>query len=293
MKQRKRPVRRVGIIGAGRVGSALAWHCRRLGYRIVGITDKKPKQAWVVYGLLKEPYRRWRPSVLAMASDILFITVPDRAIEPVFSAIRRYLRRGTIVVHCSGVLGIDAFRDASEQGVEVLALHPVQSFPSHAEAIRTLTGCFFALEGSRKGLALGRNLVRRLKGSWVEVTGPDRPLYHTMCVFASNFESVLMDAAEAIAARLGISPHRAGRMLAPLMRSVLENAVEYGTLASLTGPVQRGDTRTVARHLEALSTRVPELVPLYRACSLRLVDMAKRQGLDAAAVAELRSLLRD
>jgi len=284
---------RVGFIGAGRVGSALAWHCKRLGYSITGISDKMPKQAWVVYGLLKMSYRKVRPSALAEASDVLFLSVPDRHIEPVFVAIRRWLKHGAIVVHCSGVLGVEVFKGAAAQGVETLALHPIQSLSSHAQAIRALPGSSFAIEGTRPGVAFGRRLVRQLKGSSVVIAGPDRPLYHAMCVFASNFENVLLDSAEGVGARLGLRKRRVRKMLAPLMRTVLENAVNYGALASLTGPVRRGDTGTVRQHLEALATRMPELLPLYRACSLHLVEMARRQGLGAAAVAEMRTLLRD
>lgn len=271
----------------------MAVHCKRLRMRIVGIADKKAKQAWVVYSLLKMPYRRVKPSEMAAHSDILFLTVPDSQIEPVFIAIRKYLRRGAVAVHCSGVLGADALKGAAELGIETLALHPIQSLPSHAEAIRALPGSFFALEGTRAGLGFGRRLVRQLGGECVEISGADRPLYHAMCVFASNFESALVDAAECIAARLGIRRRRAAEMLAPLMRAVLDNAVEYGALASLTGPVQRGDVKTVAKHLHALSLRMPELVPLYRVCSLRLADMALRQGLSSESVREIRTLLRD
>ncbi|OYD14864.1 hypothetical protein CH330_07415 [candidate division WOR-3 bacterium JGI_Cruoil_03_51_56] len=292
LKARHAGYHRVGFIGAGRVGSAMAWHCNRLGFETAGVTDKKPKQAWVVYGLLKIPYVRLKPSDVAAASDVFFLTVPDRHIEPEFVAIRRWLRPKTIVAHCSGVLGNDVFKGAKEQGLETLALHPIQSFSSHAQAIRSLPGSFFALEGSAAGLRFGRRLVRLLRGGCVVIRGPDRPLYHAMCVFASNFENALIEASENLAGKLGISRRRAAKMLAPLMRTVLENAVEYGAVPSLTGPVQRGDAMTVAQHLDALTRRAPELLPMYRTISLHLVDIARQQGLSTAAARQLRSILR-
>lgn len=290
-KSRRKSRLRVGFIGAGRVGTAMAWHCHRLGYRIAGVTDKLPNQAWVIYGLLKIPYQRLRSSEVASKSDVLFITVPDRHIEPVFVAIRRWLNPGTVVVHCSGVLGVEVFKGACDQGLETLALHPIQSFSSHAQAIASLPGSFFALEGSSPGLRFGRRLARQLRGGCAVISGPDRPLYHAMCVFASNFQNALLDAAETQAAKLGITRHRVSKMLAPLMKTVLENAVAYGAVPSLTGPVQRGDAITVKQHLEALERRAPDLVPMYRVLSLRLLDMAKRQGLSAASVKRLRAVL--
>jgi len=86
--------KRVGFIGAGRVGCAMAWHCHRLGYPIAGVTDLKPKQAWVVYGLMKEKYERMSSRDVAAASDVVFLTVPYTHIVPVFESVRDAL--GTV-----------------------------------------------------------------------------------------------------------------------------------------------------------------------------------------------------
>ena len=304
---------RVGFIGAGRVGCALAWHCRRLGYTIAGVTDQKPRQARVAYGLLKQRYERLSPRAVAAASDVLFLTVPDSRIGPVFESVREALVLGTvpvedkggrrreeggtrnerIVVHCSGAFGPEVFAGAQERRLGTLALHPVQSFSSHAQAIRSLPGSFFAADGSASGLRFGRQLVKQLHGSCVVVPGKDRALYHAMCVFASNFLSVLFDAAETIAGELGIDPERAARMLAPLAMTVLEGVVERGAGPSLTGPVERGDALTVAAHLAALEQRAPKLVPLYLTMSGRLVEMARRQGMDKAALRKLKQVLKE
>jgi predicted short-subunit dehydrogenase-like oxidoreductase (DUF2520 family) len=284
---------RIGIIGAGRVGSALAWHCHRLGYGIAGVADNRPKQAWVVYGLLKLPYRRMGTCEVAAESDVLFITTLDGSIEPEFQAIRRLLTPGSIVAHCSGAMGTDAFKGAIAQGLDTLALHPVQAFASHAQAIRTLPGSFFAVEGTARGLKFARKLVRGLRGSCVVVKGQDRPLYHAACVFGSNFINGLLDAAEVTAGKLGISRRKAARIFVPLARAVLDNVAESGATQSLTGPVQRGDWETVARHLVSLRERVPELVQVYRVLSLRLVELARRGGLDSSAARRLRRILEE
>jgi len=283
--------KRVGFIGAGRVGCALAWHCHRLGYPIAGVTDLKPKQAWVVYGLMKQDYERLSSHDVAAESEVLFLTVPDAHIVPVFESVRRWLIPGTIVAHCSGAFGTEVLAGASEQGLGTLALHPVQSFSSHSQAIRSLPGSFFAADGSASGLRFGRHLVRQLHGGWVIVHGPDRSLYHVMCVFASNFISALFDGAEEIARELGIPRRRAGLMLAPLARTVLDNVTEQGAGPSLTGPVERGDAVTVAAHLRALEKRAPKLAPMYRVMSGRLAEMAAQKGLDKQAVARLRETL--
>jgi predicted short-subunit dehydrogenase-like oxidoreductase (DUF2520 family) len=283
--------KRVGFIGAGRVGCTLAWHCNRLGYPIAGVTDLKPKQAWVVYGLMKQHYERLSSREVAASSDVLFLTVPDTHIAPVYESVRKWLMPGTIVAHCSGAFGTEVLAGAREQGLGTLALHPVQSFFSHSQAIRSLPGTSFAADGSVSGLRFGRHLVRQLHGGWVRVRGSDRAMYHAMCVFASNFVSALFGGAEEIGCKLGISRRRTGVMLAPLARTVLDNIAEQGAGPSLTGPVERGDAVTVAAHLRALERRSPGLAPMYRVMSERLVAMAAKKGLDMQAVDRIREAL--
>jgi predicted short-subunit dehydrogenase-like oxidoreductase (DUF2520 family) len=292
--------KRVGFIGAGRVGCAMAWHCHRLGYPIAGVTDLKSKQAWVVYGLMKQHYARLSSRDVAAESDVLFLTVPDTHIVPVFESVRDALgtvpMRGQsppIVAHCSGAFGTEVLAGAREQGLGTLALHPVQSFWSHSQAIRSLPGTFFAADGSASGLRFGRHLVRQLHGGWVIVHGPDRSLYHAMCVFTSNFINALFDGAEEIAGELGISRRRAGLMLAPLARTVFDSIAEQGAGPGLTGPVERGDAVTVAAHLRALEKRAPSLAPMYRVMSSRLAEMARRRGMDKAAVRKLKQVLEE
>jgi len=247
----------------------------------------------MVYRLLKLPYKRLSTHDVAAASDVLFFTVPDAHVGSEYQSLHKRLVRGRILAHCSGAFGPEVFSRARESGLGTLALHPVQSFSSHSQAIRSLPGSFFAADGSASGLRFGRHFVRQLHGSWVRVRGPDRPLYHAMCVFASNFISALFDAADELAGELGISRRRAGRMLEPLARTVLENILSAGAGLSLTGPVERGDVSTVASHLKTLKRRRPALVPVYRVLSVRLVEMAGRKGLDAEAVRKLMAVLAD
>ena len=69
----------IGIIGAGRIGSALAYHLARKGWRIAGLCDIDRERA-------REAARRVPTGIfenaekLARRADILFLTLPDSAI---------------------------------------------------------------------------------------------------------------------------------------------------------------------------------------------------------------------
>ncbi|MEO0078577.1 MAG: DUF2520 domain-containing protein [candidate division WOR-3 bacterium] len=275
----KQSLTRVGFVGAGRVGTALAWHCRKAGFGFAGLTDRDLKQAQVAYQRLGLRFRRLESSELAQRSDVLFLTVPDRAVASVFQAARPL--PGTIVAHCSGALGLEVFEDYEAAGLEVLALHPVQVFASYTQAIRSLPGSWWALDGSEKGMAFGRRLVRLLRGRAVTVRSEVRPAWHAACVFASNFQAALFDAVERIGPSLGMTPGRIVEILTPLARAALESVLRHGPVRALTGPVERGDAETVNSHLAALARVSPELVPMYRELSRRLVELARSRKQNA------------
>ncbi len=279
-----------GIIGAGRLGSALAWHLRSSGFRVL-IADRVPARARAACRFVGRSCRRLAPAEVAGAGGVLFLTVPDRVIPALFISVRSHLKPGTLVVHCAGSSGIELFGTDVPDGVETLALHPVQSFADRGQAARSLRGCWFGIDGSTAGMRFGRSFVRRLGGRCIRVTAEQRPLYHAMCVFVSNFECALLDAGQALAQRLGLGRATTGPMLAALARTVLDNSVREGVDRSLTGPVERGDAATVRRHLAALADAAPELGPLYRAASQRLVVIARRRGLEPAAARGMLKVL--
>lgn len=244
------------VVGCGKVGSALVWHLSKLGYRVIAVNGRTVD------------FRHLLPNV-----SVVFLAVPDREIQRVFLKLRGDVKPGTLFVHLSGAFGVDIFKGAAEIGLETLAFHPVKSFFSPDQAIREFPGGYFALDGSKKALRFGRELVRALTGKAVIIRSGDRPLYHAMCVFGSNFFHPLFDAVERIGLAVGLSAQKARALIMPLTMGVLKNIEKHGAVVTLTGPVKRGDRVTVRRHLKALRERCPEVVSLYRVLTKSLERM--------------------
>jgi len=81
----------------------------------------------------------------------------------------------------------------------------------------------------------------------------NRALYHAGAAMASNYLVTLQRAAAELFAAAGAPPEA----LEPLMQRTIENGFE------LTGPIARGDSETIERHLAAISRWAPELEPAY------------------------------
>jgi predicted short-subunit dehydrogenase-like oxidoreductase (DUF2520 family) len=135
-------------------------------------------------------------------------------------------------------------------------------------------------------------LAAALNGHAIHVATESRPLYHAAAVMASNYVAALLDSAEHLMELAGVPRPDARRALAPLVRTSIDNAFDSSALEALTGPIARGDSATVAGHLEAMRHAEASTIELYKSAGLHALDMARRRGLgDSEAQNVLRALL--
>ncbi len=287
----------VGIIGAGRLGSALAAALRAAGYdgvRVGTLADRDPARATRLAGALALP-PPLAPAALAGACALVFLCVPDGAVRTVADAWPA--GPSGAVVHCSGALGLDVLATPATRAA-VGTFHPLQTFPAGeppVEAARRFAGVVCGVEASSgaAGGALGETLEAisaDLGARAVRLEGVDRAGYHAAAVLASNDAVALMAAAARAWSAAGLPAAEAREALAPLMLAAARNIAALPLERALTGPVARGDVDTVARHLAALAPD-PDLRELYRRLAFEL--LALDLGHDAATAAALRAALAE
>jgi predicted short-subunit dehydrogenase-like oxidoreductase (DUF2520 family) len=260
-----RPARlTVGIISAGRVGSALGVALERADHVVVACSAISRASRGRAERRLPDTQVLPAHDVAAKA-ELLLLAVPDAELTSVVAglAATRSVRPGTIVVHTSGANGIAVLAPLTEQGCIPLAIHPAMTFTGTDEDIARLSEtCFGITAADDIGYAIAQSLVLEIGGEPFRVREDARTLYHAALAHAGNHViTVVLDAVEAL------------RILAPLARASLENALQRGQSA-LTGPVARGDGAAVAAHLHAMEEANPQLAQAYRAMSLRTAQRA-------------------
>lgn len=284
-----RPARlSVGIISAGRVGTAL------------GVALERAEHVVVACSAISVPSReraaRRLPDTaivpvheVAARAELLLLAVPDAELAALIGGLAGTgsVRPGTIVVHTSGANGIGILAPLTELGCLPLAIHPAMTFTgSDEDIVRLSDACFGVTAADEIGYAIGQSLVLEIGGEPFRVREDARTLYHAALAHAGNhLITVVLDAIEALRDALrgqellgqeliGDAPGGlAERIVAPLARASLENALQRGQ-AALTGPVARGDSAAVARHLGALTETNPDLAQAYRSISLRTAQRA-------------------
>jgi predicted short-subunit dehydrogenase-like oxidoreductase (DUF2520 family) len=282
---------RIAVIGAGRVGTAIAVLLDRAGHAIVGISGRSETRERASSYLPGAPFLE--PTEAAAAAELVVIGTPDDVIERTVEALTAAaaLGPGTSVTHLSGSLGLDVLRAAGVAGGRILAIHPLQTFPDVDSALGRLPGCPIAVTAhDEDGYLFGAQLAGDLGGIPFRLADELRPLYHAAAVFASNYLVTASAIAESLFAIAGVpDPARA---MAPLQCASLEHVEHLGPARALTGPAVRGDAGTVHRNLEALERHAPELVPSYVAMARATLDLAERSGrLPPTSRAEVEDVL--
>jgi predicted short-subunit dehydrogenase-like oxidoreductase (DUF2520 family) len=245
---RTRP--RLGVVGAGRLGRALAGALRNAGYPVEGPAgrDERP-----------------------LDCEAIVLCVPDAEIPAAASAVAG---AAPLVGHTSGATPLAALEPAGASAC--FGLHPLQTFGGNSpESAFPGAGC--AVAGTTPAaLGLARRLAEDLGMTPFAIEEGGRAAYHAAASVASNFLVTLEASAERLAAGAGLEPGEARALLAPLVLQTARNWAELGPERALTGPVARGDEVTVAAQRAAVQEAAPELVALFDELVERTRELAGR-----------------
>lgn len=283
----------VVIIGAGNLGTSLGFALSRKGHRIVSISDKNLSSAQESQEIIGQGKFTEDNRAAAQSGHWIILTVPDDAIEAVVEELAgsEIEWQGRFVFHCSGLLSTESLKPLELKGARVASLHPVQSFPQKNSGPHAFKGIFFGLEGKGEALNLAIDITRQLGGKSIILEARNKPLYHTACSMASNFLVTLLDTATELLIEAGLDESTAPLVLFPLVQGTLQNVKKFDAGAALTGPVVRGDMRSVAEHLQGLDKQ-PDIRSLYLSLANRTLRIAKRKkSLSAEKIKALEALL--
>ncbi len=282
---------KLGFIGAGKVGTALAVLLNRKGYTIAAVYDHTPTAAERLKTLVNTSQVMGNSQQVADIADLTFITTPDSAIQPVVSQIN--WTPGKSVIHCSGADSTAILEKAQKDGASVGVLHPLQTFAGITQAIDNIPGTTFAIEAEEPLLATLKEMTVSLGGSWIQLKAKDKAAYHAAAVFASNYLVTLVKMATDLWQTFDIPTDQAIKALLPLMQGTLHNIDTLGLPQCLTGPIARGDIGTVKKHLDEISQKTPELFPAYKELGLQAIPVALAKGtIDKVRAKEIEILLK-
>lgn len=273
-----RPARlAVGVVGAGRVGTALGAALSRAGHRIVAATAVSERSRSRVEERLPGAEIAPPPDVVT-AADLVLLTVPDDELPELASGLvaAGVPVTGKLVMHTSGRYGAAVLDPLTRAGALPLALHPVMTFTGRPDDVNRLTGISFGVTSPEPLRPVAEALVVEMGGDPVWITEERRPLYHAALAGGANHLVTLVVEAMDLLHAAGVA--EPGRMLGPLLGAALDNGLRLG-INGLTGPVARGDAGTVSGHVAELSRVSSESRRAYVALARLTADRALAAGM--------------
>jgi predicted short-subunit dehydrogenase-like oxidoreductase (DUF2520 family) len=274
----------VGVVGAGRAGTAMAMALGRAGHRVVAASAVSQASLGRIGRSLPQA-RVLAPEQVVEAADLVLLTVPDDALPGLVGGLAATGVRleGRLLAHASGRHGLAVLEPAVRAGALPLALHPVMTFAGRPDDADKMVGISFGVTAPEQLRPVAEALVVEMGGEPVFIADDKRGLYHAALASSANYLVTLVAAASDLLAKAGV-PDPA-RMLGPLLGAALDNALALGDLG-LTGPVARGDAETVAAHIDVIAAAAPEALGAYLALARLTADRALAAGTLTSADAQ-------
>lgn len=207
-------------------------------YLIVG-NGRLSRHLQHLFTLESIPFERWDRSCEVAFDQVgrraraVVVAISDDSIEGFVARHATGDRR--LWIHCSGAVTTPLAECA----------HPLMLFGDELYDLDTYRRIPFVCERGRRPFP---ELFPELANPFTVIDPEHKPLYHALCVIGGNFTTLLWSKVfEDGARRLGLDRE----LFYPYLEQVVRNL--EASEDPLTGPLARGDRRTIERHLRALA----------------------------------------
>lgn len=270
-------VKRVSIIGIGRVGGAIALALDHAGIVLEKLIFRSGNSlSGISYNFSsKVKFSGW-DELESIDSGIVIIAAGDPEIAAIAERVAIFDKLPSVALHLSGSLSSDELIALKAKGVSTGSMHPLVSISDPVLGSQRFRGAYFCVEGESGAVATANELVSSLGGKPFTITTDLKPLYHASAVMASGHLVALLDMATEMLSRCGLDYADAKSVLFPLIESTIENTRKQNPVDALTGTFARSDVAAFERHLAAISASAPESFrEVYLNLAQRSIDIMR------------------
>ncbi len=243
----------VAIIGAGKIAYSLAAALNSAGYNLNAVISKNIKSARKLADKFGIKNYSDKTAHLSSKCNLFFICVPDDQIKSVAKllALEKLDFKNSLFVHLSGCKTSLELRELSKKKAAVASFHIMQTFPS--KKVIRLAGLYASIESKNsKANKILLQLAGALKIIPIQLQTERKIYWHLAGVFAANFFVSNLLASEFMLKKAGLPERRLIEILKPIVATALNNSVKFQPSNSISGPLERGDVKTVRAHLSSL-----------------------------------------
>lgn len=266
----------IGFIGAGKVGFSLGRYFSDHNVSVSGYYSRNPESAREAAKFTGTGFYRTIDDLIR-DSKVIFITTPDDVIGQIWEQLKASNIYDRIICHCSGVLSSEIFSDISAPHYQCsgFSIHPLLAVSSRLDSHKELSSTLFTIEGQSDRKNEIAAIIRSCGNQVVFLRPKDKVRYHAAAVIASNLVLGLAQTAVEELQNCGFSRDDALEVIIPFMKTNVAHLENHTPEEVLTGPIERGDVRTVCTHMEELEQENREI---YRLLSGKALKLAKKKN---------------
>lgn len=270
----------LSCIGAGRAGKALCklFTEQQSKYAISiqqivnrSLPSAEEAVAFIGQGQAEGGFKNLLPA------NIWLIATPDDAISAVSESLFEtgVVRSGDIIFHCSGSLSSQIIYTGRDSAYRA-SVHPIHSFANPQNSLTDFAGTACAVEGDPSAGDILTELFTAIGGKCFSLNADKKALYHAATVMACNNLISLLSLSQQMLEAADVNSG-ADNILQPLIENSLNNYFRSGGVGALTGPISRGDSKTVEAHIESLKAH-PDWQNAYSSLGEIAVSLSAQQG---------------
>jgi len=280
------------LIGTGKMARAFGKYLSERGQPIAGLWGRNPEAAKEAADFVGTEVKVTL-NALIETSEVIFLAVSDDAIEDVAKTLVSCgsSLKGKWIGHLSGCKDYKALDVLERCGAKPFSLHPLQTVADPETGVNALREAVLTLDAEDSNRYVLKNWLQELGNPVVQLEPGKKALYHLGACIASNYVMTLMNLALQVFQDVGFEDADAMTALSTLLSGTEQNFRNLGPVSGLTGPVSRGDFKTVESHFESLQGSWHSKQELIRLLTLETVELAVRKDSNNTGYSRIRAYL--
>ena len=275
-------LKKIYVIGAGKVGSSFLYELIKKKYALKFVTERhlrKQKSFAKDLDAKKIKYSLKVESDFIEGSDVILIMTQDTYIASVVKEIKslKLDLKNKLFIHISGSLSSDIFNVLKIAKSDCASFHPIQTFSEVTENSSLMENIYFGIEGGKNASGYVKKMAKDFSSNYFTVNPKKKYLYHAASVVTSNYLIGLVYAASKIIKEIGADEKKTYKIYEPIIKNTLQNIGRQGVVKSLTGPIERNDSKIIEKHIKELKKVDPVLTALYLNFGMIAAELAEQK----------------
>jgi len=235
------------LFGASKTGISIAYHLCKNGHQPIFTWNRSEEN--LAKALEYVPFESSSKNLKDFNEecDFVILSISDDAIEDIaerFLSINK--NKDLKILHTSGALDSSVFGDYENSG----SFHPVISISSIEEGIEMIPQTTFTCEGNISTFLV--QIANEIGETGITLTKEQKQNIHLSAVFMNNYMIGLIEKIKILNRDAGLEDHSTEKILQAITRQTISKSWKNTIEETLTGPVKRGDEKTIKKHLDIL-----------------------------------------